>query len=205
MTVTVQAITNTNTMEFWLNRTNELANAMTTVAVTTNSNTAVGNAAISSAFTANVLIANTVRVSNSTANVVIGVPNTTMISSGDYYLNANGSWAAIVTPVLAGVITTTGTGEQEVDNYNTTDYNGAEYFLHVKNNTANGYQATKILTVHNGNTGSPTPNAYSTEYAIVTSNGVLGTFTATSNGTHVRLLVTPAFSNTTINFSRVSF
>lgn len=205
MTVTVAATTNTNTVDYLINRTNELANAMTTLAVTTNSNTAVGNAAITGSFTANVLIANTVRISNSTANVVIGVPNTTVISSGSYFLNGNGSWTQISSPVLTKTMLTSGTGSQIVDTYSTSSINAAEYFIHIKNNTANGYQASKILTLHNGNTGSPTPNAYSSEYSIVTSNGTLGTFTTTSNGTHVILSITPAFNNTSISLTRVHF
>lgn len=205
MTVTIAATTNTNTVEYLINRTNELANAMTTVAVTTNSNTAAGNAAITGSFTANVLIANTVRVSNSTSNVVISVPNSSMIASGNYYLNANGSWNTVAVPVSNGSFQTTGTATQIVDSYQTTTTNGAEYFIHIKNNTANGYQASKVLTIHNGSTGSPTPEAYSTEYALVTSNGNLGNFTSSSNGSHVILSVTPVFNNTTITFTRVNF
>lgn len=205
MTVTIAATTNTNTVEYLINRTNELANAMTTVAVTTNSNTAAGNAAITGSFTANVLIANTVRVSNSTSNVVISVPNSSMIASGNYYLNANGSWNTVAVPVSNGSFQTTGTATQIVDSYQTTTTNGAEYFIHIKNNTANGYQASKVLTIHNGSTGSPTPEAYSTEYALVTSNGNLGNFTTSSNGSHVILSVTPVFNNTTVSFTRVNF
>lgn len=205
MTVTIAATTNTNTVEYLINRTNELANAMSTVAVTTNSNTAAGNAAITGSFSANVLIANTVRVSNSSSNVVISVPNSVMIASGTYYLNANGAWNQVAVPVSNGSFQTTGTGTQIVDSYQTSTTNGAEYFIHIKNNTANGYQASKVLTIHNGSTGSPTPEAYSTEYALVTSNGNLGSFTSSSNGSHVILSVTPAFSNTTISFTRVNF
>lgn len=43
----------TNSFDYWRNRTNELAHAMTTFAVTTDSNTAVGNAAITGTFTCN--------------------------------------------------------------------------------------------------------------------------------------------------------
>lgn len=205
MTVTVAATTNTNTVEYLINRTNELANAMSTVAVTTNSNTAGGNAAISGTFTANVLVANTVRVSNSTSNVVITVPNSAIIASGNYFLNASGDWTQVSTPVTTGTVQTSGTGTQIVDSYLTSTTNAAEYFVHIKNNTANGYQSSKVLTLHNGSTGSPTPNAYSTEYAVLTSNGTLGVFTATSNGTHTILSVTPVYNNTTINYTRVQF
>lgn len=202
MTVTIQQVSNTNTFEFWINRTNELANAMTTVAVTTNSNTAVGNAAVSNTFTANTLVATSVRVSNTTSNVVIIPPTTSQISSAVYYLNANGSWAQIDTPLIAGSFTTTGITQQEIDNYDMSLVNAAEYYIHIKNNNANGYQATKLLTVHSG---VGTTTALSTEYAVVTTNTTLGTFAVTSNGTNVKLLMTPGSTNTTVTFSRVNF
>jgi hypothetical protein len=199
MTVTVAATTNTNTMEYWLNRTNELANAMTTVAVTTNSNTAVGNAAITGSFTANVLIANTVRVSNSTSNVVISVPNTVQTSSGDYFLNANGQWSAVISPVTTFSLETSGTSGQLIDSYPFSDYGAVEFFVRVKNNNANGYQATKILTFHNN------VDAFSTEYGSMVSNNSLGSFSVSTNATHVILNMTPTSTNTAVTISRVNF
>ena len=199
MTVTVQQVANTNTFEFWINRTNELASAMSNVAVTTNSNTAVGNAAVSNTFTANTLVATSVRVSNSTSNVVIIPPTSAQISTDDYFLNANGSWAQIVTPLTSGTATTTGISQQEIDSYDLSLVNAAEYFIHIKNNNANGYQATKLLTVHSGGA------AFSTEYAVLVSNAVLGTFAVSTNTTHVKLLMTPGSTNTSVNFSRVNF
>lgn len=199
MTIEVSNTANTNTFDYWRNRTNELAYAMSSFVVTTDSNTAVGNAAISSAFTANVLIANTVRVSNTTSNIVISVPNTTQISSGDYFLNANGSWSPVISPVTTLSVNTTGTSSQEIDNYNMTDYGAVEYFIRVKNNNANGYHATKVLTFHNN------VDAFSTEYGVMVSNGSLGTFAVSTNATHVILSMTPTSTNTAVTISRVNF
>ena len=64
MTAAVQNTLTTNTFDFWRSRTNELAYAMTNLAVTVDSNTAVGNAAITGKFTANSL-----SVSNGTTSV----------------------------------------------------------------------------------------------------------------------------------------
>ena len=199
MTIEVSNTANTNTFDYWRNRTNELAYAMSSFVVTTDSNTAVGNAAISSAFTANVLIANTVRVSNSTSNIVLSVPNTSQISSGDYFLNANGSWSPVISPVTTLSVNTTGTSSQEIDNYNMTDYGAVEYFIRVKNNNANGYHATKVLTFHNN------VDAFSTEYGVMVSNGSLGTFAVSTNATHVILSMTPTSTNTAVTISRVNF
>jgi hypothetical protein len=199
MTIGVANTANTNTFDYWRNRTNELAHAMSTFAVTTNSNTAVGNAAVSNAFTANVLIANTVRVSNTTANVVISVPNTVQISSGDYFLNANGNWSAVISPVTSVSVNTNTTSAQEIDNYDMSSYGAVEYFVRVKNNNANGYHAAKILTFHNG------VDAFSTEYATMFSNASLGSFAVSTNTTHVILSMTPTSTNTAVTISRVNF
>lgn len=58
MTVEIGNTTLTNTFDYWRNRTNEMADAMSTKVVTVNSNTAVGNAAITGTFTANVFSGN---------------------------------------------------------------------------------------------------------------------------------------------------
>ena len=98
MTITVANTSNTSTFEYWLNRTNELADAMSNYAVTTDSNTAVGNAAITGTFTANsinvnnAILTNTFTVNsslsigNSTVNTVI---NSTSISIGNSAINSS--------------------------------------------------------------------------------------------------------------------
>jgi len=87
MTASVQNTATTNTFDFWRNRTNELATAMTNLAVTVNSNTAVGNAAITGTMTANLFSGNVaapvITVSNVIANIVTS--NTANLS----YINAN--------------------------------------------------------------------------------------------------------------------
>jgi hypothetical protein len=86
MTVLIQNTAVTNTFDFWRSRTNELAYAMSNSAVTVNSNTATGNAAITGTFTANTLITNTstvntsISVGNSTVNAVV---NSTSITFGN--------------------------------------------------------------------------------------------------------------------------
>lgn len=199
MTITISNTANTNTFDYWRNRTNELAHSMSNFVVTTDSNTAVGNAAVSSAFTANVLIANTVRVSNSTSNVVISVPNTVQTSTGDYFLNANGNWSPVISPVTTLSTNTSGTSSQEIDNYSMSNFGAVEFFVRVKNNLANGYHATKILTFHNN------VDAFSTEYGVMTSNGSLGSFAVSTNTTHVILAMTPTSSNTDVTIARVNF
>lgn len=81
MTITVANTSNTSTFEYWLNRTNELASAMTNYAVTTNSNTATGNAAITGTFTSNTVTANAINTNTFNVNTSILVGNATINSS----------------------------------------------------------------------------------------------------------------------------
>lgn len=200
MTIDISQTTAINTFQYLINRVNELANAVSTQVVTTESNTTTGNTSITGALTANVLIANTVRVSNTTSNVVITVPNTQMISNGNYYLNANGNWTPLIIPITTtSVNTSTTTPYQELDSYVMADIGAAEYFVRIKDNNATAYHATKILTYHNGS------SAFSTEYGTMISSSSLGAFQVDSNTTHVRLLYSPTSSNTTVTLSRVRF
>jgi hypothetical protein len=189
MTVTVQNTLTTSTFDFWRNRTNELATAMSTVAVTVNSNTAAGDAAISGTFTANALY-----VSNGTSNIAINPPTTSQKSSGQYFLNANNSWTYDTTS--NGQITTTGTSIQNVDSWSITTWNLAEYMVSVVDNAANNFYATKMMVTHNSS------NAFITEYSSITSNSSVGVFSANANATHVVLTFTPVSSNTTVKYAR---
>ena len=194
MTIAVANITLTNTFEFLVNRTTELAAAMSTKVVTADSNTTTGNASIAGTFSANIY-----SIGNSTVNTSISAPNTDQKSSGDYYLNANGSWALIEDSyVTNGVYTSTGLTSQVTDQYPLSSIKGAEYIIHIKNNSANGYQISKLLTLHTGSGGT----ALSTEYGVVTSNGVLGAFSASISGANVLISVTPTVTNSTISFVR---
>ena len=121
MTITVANTSNTNTFDFWKNRTNELAHAMSTYVVTTDSNTAVGNAHIIGTY-----IANGFQISN---------------SSGDYLL----------TPVVGNndVIISGISSNDIVDSFTLSAYRGVEYLVSVDDNTANNRYVSKILITHN--------------------------------------------------------
>jgi hypothetical protein len=189
MTATIQNTAVSSTFDFWRNRTNELAYAMSTIAVTTNSNTAVGNAAITGQFTANAIL-----ISNGSTSIALNTPNSAVIASGLYGLSANGGW--VYRPVSNGIVVTTGTSTQNVDSWLMSTYSTAEYVVNVKDNAANGFSATKILVVHD------TGNSYITEYGTINSNGSLGTFSSTTNATHVVVRFTPASVNTTVKYAR---
>ena len=194
MTVLVANVDITDTFDNWRNRTNELSAAMSNAAVTVNSNTAVGNAAITGTFSANVVF-----VGNSSSNVIISGANSSQKSSGQYYLNANNSWVQF--PGYSGLAATAGVLAQEIDSFSRTNYSAAEYVMRVKDTSVGGNNtlATKLLVFHDD-----LGTVYSTEYATIYSNNVISSFSANANTTHVRLYVTPTVANTTINFIRIS-
>jgi hypothetical protein len=105
MTVTVQNTAITNTFDFWRTQTNYLAAAMTNLAVTVNSNTAVGNAAISGTMTANLFSGN---VAATLANLTtinatsIGTTNLLANTTNTYVLNTN--TAVINTYITVGAV-----------------------------------------------------------------------------------------------------
>lgn len=195
MTVTVQQVANTNSFDFWVKRTNELSTAMTNVVVTTDSNTAVGNAAITGKFSANVVYVANVVVGNSTVNTTFTTPNTVQISDANYYLNANGSWSKVASELQTS-IATTGTTSQILDAWPFTKYRGAEYLVRVSGTVVNAHQTSKLLTIHNNSVGQVT------EYGTLTTNNSIAVFSATANATHFILNVTPTLTATTINLIR---
>ena len=193
MTVSIQQISNTNSFAFWKDRTNELANAMSTVVVSTNSNTATGNAAISGTFTANKIC-----IANTSTNVNITIPTTTQQSNNQYYLNANGNWSLIRSPFISGNVNITNTSSQIFDSFLLSESFGAEYLIGIKDNNGNNYHTSKFLVVHN------TSVAYISEYGTISTNNSLGSFTVSTNTTHLLVNVVPTTTNAIINFIRTN-
>lgn len=89
MTVQIQQTSNTSTFNFWLSRTNEMANVISTKAVTVDSPAAVGNASITGTFTANNLASQTATISTEltinrlAANGAVGVSGQILTSNGN--------------------------------------------------------------------------------------------------------------------------
>ena len=108
MTVNVSNTAVTNTPTYLIDRTNELADAMSTKAVTVGSNTAIGDAAINGTFTAENYVANatTTSTTNATGALVVkggaGIAENLNVGGtfdldGIGTFNANASFTGIVT------------------------------------------------------------------------------------------------------------
>lgn len=214
MTITVSNTEISHTGEYWRNRTNELAHALSTKVLTTDSNTTIGNVAVDGTFlignsTVNSSVNSTVIDISSgifSASVDIGnslTINTSMIFIGNSTSNIeltqtgltiNGSELIYS---LALSAQTVGTSAQMIDAISKTAYRGAEYVATIKDNAANAVQISKILALHDGGT-----TGYVTEYGIVYSNTNLGAFSANANSTHLKIYFTPTVANSQLNSVR---
>ena len=102
MTIAVANTGNTNTFDYWRNRTNELAYAMSTYTVTTGGGTAAGNAAISGTFTANDLtIANSIFVGGASANLLLD-SSSLYLTNSTSNATLNGNYLSVGNNVFVG-------------------------------------------------------------------------------------------------------
>jgi len=81
MTVAVANTANTNTVQYWRTRTNELAGAMSTVVVTVNSNSAVGNASIIGSIEVNTARVQTISGGNNTSTANLAVSSNAVFAA----------------------------------------------------------------------------------------------------------------------------
>lgn len=223
MTIAIANTSNTNTFYYWQTITNQLAGAMSTAVITTTANgtsaQTAGNAAIGGTMSANIFVSNTtlvntsmyvgnstvnvainatsVAVQNSTASIVLISPTVVQISNGQYFLNANGQYALVPSTLsTSGTLTTAGTTAQTLDQWPLATYRSAEYQINVNDNNANNHYGSKLMVIHD------TATAYTTEFAVQNSNGVVGVFAATVSGGNVVVQFTPISSSTAVRFIR---
>jgi hypothetical protein len=145
-------------------------------------------------------LSNAVSVGNSTANVVITstgvniggtvVANTSTLFIGNSTVNSvinSTSYKINGQTVLDStnqVNTNVTASTDVVDYFAVNTYRAAEYIVTIKNNSANQYQMSKLLVMWDGT------NVLTTEYGVMASNGLIGTFSANANSTHSRLYCT---------------
>jgi len=192
MTVSVTLIDiNTQNFEALVDKVNEVANLVSNSAVTANTTQGLttGNVYVDGIFSVTTLSANTaLRGGNVDSSAVLTITSNVAITDTELSINES---------VFSSInVQTTGTSEQIVDNFDLTTYQAAEYVVSIKDNAANGYQVSKLILLHD------TGDSYVTEYGVIYSNSMLGTFSANANSTHSRLTVTPTQSDTQLKISR---
>ena len=138
MTASVQNTATTNTFDFWRNRTNELASAMTNLAVTVNSNTAVGNAAITGTMTANLFSGNVAAPVITVSNVVANIVTSNIVNSNTAnVVNINANVVIVNTSITVGTVSINtnyvsvgnATVNVHISTPNTTQISNGQYYL----------------------------------------------------------------------------
>jgi hypothetical protein len=131
--------------------------------------------------------------------------NTLPVTSGGGASNLNGlSDVNITSPVYGQTLryngvnfvndfhphsTTTSTSQVSITNLPIASYRSAEYLIQVTEGTK--YHVTKIIAIHDGT------NVTFNEYGTITTSTPLATFTLDINSGNMRLLATPASTNST--------
>lgn len=157
------------------------------------------NILISTSSSAN-LIANSsgIKISNSTSNTLFTIPTAAQYSSGDFYLNANGSWNQIsVGSIIKNEEKLVNAADKTVDTFSKSVSATAEYLVYVKDNNANSKMSSKLLVFHDETT------AYITEYAQLVSNTNLGVFSANVSGANVFLSFNLTVTSCNVVFTRI--
>lgn len=96
--------------------------------------------------------------------------------------------------IQATVATTTQTA---VDTFAIAAYRSAKYVVQITQGT--NYQVSEIMVIHNGTTTTMT------EYGMMNTNGILGTFATDISSSNARLLITMASATSaTINITRTT-
>jgi hypothetical protein len=109
------------------------------------------------------------------------------IVAASSYTNIVGQQTSANTPTTANTV---------VDTFDKTVFRTAKYLIQIKANSQ--FHATEVLVMHDNTT------AYLTEYATIFSNNDLGNVYANVNGANVELIVSPLYSNSTINTVRIT-
>lgn len=91
----------------------------------------------------------------------------------------------------------TTSASQVVDTLNKLTYRSAKFLVQMSHATL-GYHVTEVLVIHDGTI------AYVTEYGTMWTTNSLGSVNADISGNNLRLLVTPANTNTTIKGQRLT-
>lgn len=212
MAVSVANTLITNTFDFWRNRTNELAYAMSNNVVTTETVATVGSAIVTGSFIANQHISGTssinatmntssVYITNSTSNIAMTIPTADQASNGTYFLASNSTWRYI--PSSNSYTTYDYVSAYKIDSFKKAQYSVADYIVHIKDRseTGNAVHCSRLFVTH----ANDAAVAYVTEYSVMTTNssvGILGTFTANADSTDIRLYFTPTVTNTGVKIIR---
>lgn len=126
------------------------------------------------------------------------IVNSTTISVGNVVVNT--SSIKIDDTVYTSIDLTTNTlSASIIDIIAMNTARSAEYNLSLTDNNANNFQVSKLILIHNGGSG------FITEFGAIQTNTVnMGTFSASTNATHLILNYLPSSNNMAIKGWRMS-
>lgn len=129
-----------------------------------------------------------------TINTLNDISNVTITSAttGEFLQWNGSSWVnAVVEAFDVQTQTTSATTQVTVASYNATTYDGIKVVITMHDSVATERSITELLITHDGTT------AVATEYAQVNTATALATFDVDISGGNVRILATPASTNST--------
>jgi hypothetical protein len=207
----VNAAPSGDTFTILIDRVNEMANVISTIAVSVNSHVnggiTTGNGFVEGTFGARDVVANTLcggtveTPTDLTICTNVGITDDAVfLSVGNVVVNTtdiaiNGVSVSEVAGIFRFEKDTETTAANLVHSFDKLVYRGAEYIVTVEDLVDNAYQTSKVLIVHSSG------NAYSTEYGVVWSNTNLGVFTSNTDSTNVNVYFTPTPANTNVSGS----
>jgi RNase P/RNase MRP subunit p29 len=190
MPISVANVGLTNTKDYQRQRINDLAYAMSTRVVSTDSNTATGNAAISGTFSCDVLVANSISIAGNTSNLNVNYITANVVTGttgniATFYSNS-------LTAATANAVTLTSNS--------ITSNNGSVVVLSTNSLTGNT-GSMKNFTANTLVVGNSTVNV-----TITAANSTLqsnGNYFLSANGTYIYVPTTfpPAGSNTQVTYN----
>ena len=125
-------------------------------------------------------------LNTSGAATVSSLVSNTTVSGNSFIMSGN-------------VATTSTTGALTLDIFDKTIYRTAVYVVQVTDNTNSTYHSEQVMLIHDGT------NVYQTEYAMMYTSGLLGTFNSSIAGTQLSLTFTAtAATNKTIRVVRTT-
>jgi len=128
-------------------------------------------------------------------NTVVTLTGTQTLSNKSFssFDQKTGSTTVANQAVIQSTVATT--TQTAVDTFSTSAYRSAKYLVQITQGT--NYQSSEIMILHNGTT------TFTTEYAMLNTNGTLGSFSSDISGGNVRLLITmSSATSATINIIR---
>jgi hypothetical protein len=113
-----------------------------------------------------------------------------------YYKDATGNLKSFVESTKGDESLSTTSSDQVVDTFSKTDYRTVKYLVQAIQGS--NVHCTEVVMTHDG------ADVYKNEYGTFYTDNSLITVSATIDSSNVSLVVTPTYTNTTIDFVRTS-